>query len=73
MSKVISIDVEFFEHLLNCLANQKFIGEPPPCGDAMALSKDEYNTIQKENQAKIDEAWNKGMTLLSEFGKKSVL
>lgn len=57
MSKVISVDVGLFEHLLNCLANQKFIDEQLP-------------KPRKEWQAKIDEAWNKGMTLLSEFRKK---
>ena len=67
MGKVISVDVKFFEHLLNCLANQKFIGELPPCEDAMALSEAKYNGIQKENQKKIDEAWNEGMKMLMEF------
>jgi len=58
------IDIEFFEHLLNCLANQKFIGEPPPCGDAMALGKKKYDAIQKANQKTIDKAWRKGMEIL---------
>lgn len=69
MGKTISIDVGFFEHLLNCLANQKFIGEPPPCGDAVALSKEEYNSIQKENQSKIDDAWKKGVEILRDHRK----
>jgi len=69
IKEMISIDVDFFEHLLNCLANQKFIGEPPPCGDAMALGKNKYNAIQKENQRIIDEAWNKGMEILNKYSK----
>ena len=39
MSKTIKIEEDFYEHLLNCLANQKFIGEAPPNGDALAMGK----------------------------------
>lgn len=61
----ITLDKGYFEHLLNCLANQKFIGEAPPCGDAMAMDKNDYLNIQRENQEIIDKAWNKGMFILS--------
>lgn len=64
MKKKITIDRDFFEHLLNCLANQKFIGEKPPCGDALAMGKTAYQKIQIRNQKIIDKAWKKGMDLL---------
>ena len=51
----IIIEDDSFEHLLNCLDNQKFVGESPPCGDAMALSTESYNAIQEEIQAAIDD------------------
>lgn len=61
----IAIDKNYFEHLLNCLANQKFIGEAPPCGDAMAMDKNDYLNVQRENQKIIDKAWNRGMFILN--------
>jgi hypothetical protein len=48
----ITISKSYFEHLLNCLANQKFIDE---------LSID----MQKENQGVIDRAWQEGMFIMS--------
>jgi len=60
----ITISKSFFEHLLNCLANQKFVGELPPNGDALGLGKSEYNDIQIEIQKRIDEACCKGRFLL---------
>ncbi len=68
--KTITIDIDFFEHLLNCLANQKFIGEKPPCGDAMAMKKTAYLKTQKKNQKIIDIAWNRGMNLLKKARQK---
>jgi len=47
-SDTITISKSYFEHLLNCLANQKYIEE---------LSPD----MQKENQQYIDKAWRQGM------------
>ncbi|MEM4258051.1 MAG: hypothetical protein QXL17_02725 [Candidatus Thermoplasmatota archaeon] len=47
--KTIEIDVNFFEHLLNCLANQKFI---------------ESSSNKKEDQEIIDAAYRLGMDLL---------
>lgn len=49
----IVVTEDLFEHILNCLANQKYIGE-------MA------EEVQKEWQEIIDKAWNEGMSLLSE-------
>lgn len=60
----ITITKNFFEHLLNCLANQKFIGELPPNADALSLGKTEYENIQIENQNIINDAWSKGMFIL---------
>ena len=60
----ITISKNYFEHLLNCLANQKFIGELPSNGDALALGKLEYENIQLSNQKAIDKAWREGMFLL---------
>jgi len=51
----ISISEDSFEHLLNCLDNQKFVGESPPNGDALSLGRSEYQRIQDENQAVIDD------------------
>ena len=44
-----------FEHLLNCLDNQKFVGEVPPNGDAMDMDRDEYNNVQIDIQNAIDD------------------
>lgn len=62
--ETITISKSYFEHLLNCLANQRFIGELPPNGDAMALEQSEYAKIQTENQNVINKAWSEGMFLL---------
>lgn len=59
-----------FEHLLNCLANQKFIGEPPACGDAMAAGPEGRAKVDAENQKAIDDAWKQGMDLLHESMNK---
>lgn len=70
MKKKILIEEDFFEHLLSCLANQKFVNELPPNGDAVSSGKEVYYAIQKRNQKIIDEAWMKGMDLLK-LKKKS--
>ena len=59
----------YFEHLLNCLANQKFVGELPTNGDALATGENEYRNIQKENQTVIDKAWKEGMFILTHNGR----
>jgi hypothetical protein len=61
----IIISKGYFEHLLNCLANQKYIEELPPNGDALAEGEENYRNIQEENQMAIDKAWREGMFILS--------
>lgn len=58
-SPSITMSRDYFEHLLNCLANQKFIHEI----NADATECD-YKKIQKENQTIIDKAWTDGMNML---------
>jgi hypothetical protein len=60
----ITVSKSYFEHLLSCLANQKFIGESPPNADALELDRSEYENIQIENQNVIDKAWRNGMFML---------
>lgn len=50
--KKIKVSKDLFEHILNCMANQKFIHEQKP-------------GVQKEWQQAIDDAWNDGMKLLN--------
>lgn len=52
-----------FEYLLACLENQRFVGEAPPCGDAMSPDTD-YKQIQKDNQNAIDDFHRQCRTLL---------
>lgn len=61
----ILIEKDFLEHLLSCLANQKFINESAPCGDAIAMSNREYKNIQQENQRIIDQAYKDGWDFLA--------
>ncbi|KKN30388.1 hypothetical protein LCGC14_0834610 [marine sediment metagenome] len=50
-----------FEHLLNCLDNQRFINDV----NADAMSPDvDYKQIQKDNQEAIDDFSRKCRTLL---------
>jgi len=49
------ISEDSFEHLLSCLDNQKFVGEAPPNGDAMAMDRNEYNNVQIDIQNAIDD------------------
>jgi len=58
----ITVSKSYFEHLLSCLANQKFIGDIN--ADALELDKKEYEKIQIENQDVIDKAWRNGMFML---------
>ena len=51
----IIISEEEFDHLLNCLDNQKFVGEGPCCGDAADMTKEDYEKVQNENQEAIDD------------------
>lgn len=54
-----------FQHLLNCLANQKFVGETPINGDSVAVGKEEYYRVQNAMQDAIDDFWKQGMDLLA--------
>lgn len=63
--ETIEVRTDFFEHLLNCLANQKYIGEAPPNGDALAMGEETFNELQDANQQTIDDAWNDGMAILA--------
>jgi len=49
----IVINHNAFEHLLNCLDNQKFVRENPINGDSIS-SKETYTSTQKETQQIID-------------------
>ncbi len=54
----IVISEDSFEHLLNCLDNQKFVGEAPPNGDAMSMAINDpkgYRQIHIDNQKAIDD------------------
>lgn len=53
----IKIDINIFEHILNCMCNQKYINE-------------QKKEIQKQWQKIIDIAWNKGMRILTDNQKK---
>ncbi len=57
----ITLQQNYFEHLLNCLANQKFIRDI----NADGLNCD-YKKIQKKNQKIIDKAYNDGRKMLQE-------
>ncbi len=59
--ETITISKGYFEHLLNCLANQKFGDELPCNGDALSLDAKQYYDIQAQNQKVIDKAWREGM------------
>ena len=61
----VTLSKDYFEHLLNCLANQKYVGELPTCGDALAEGPEKYKNVQEENQKVIDKAWREGMFILS--------
>ena len=54
MKKNVEIEEDFLEHLLNCLANQKFIPLP-----------NKQSKPEKGMQEVIDKAWNKGMSMVS--------
>lgn len=64
--KKIQIDRDFFEHLLACLANQKFINSV----NADGLMDGNYKKVQKRNQEVIDKAWKKGMDMLVDFDRQ---
>lgn len=53
-----------FQHLLNCLANQKFVGEMPINGDSVSVGKEEYDRVQNSMQDAIDDFYKQCMDLL---------
>lgn len=58
MKRMIEIDADLLEHILNCMCNQKFIHEQKP-------------EMQKEWQSAIDKAYDDGMmVLLSANGRE---
>lgn len=59
----ITLEVDFFDHLLNCMANQKYIHNMS--ADALGESGKEIRKIQEDNQRVIDEAYHKARELLS--------
>ncbi len=64
----IVISEDSFEHLLNCLDNQKFVGAPPPCGDAAELAVSDpqgYKQVDIDIQNAIDDFSNQCRQLLN--------
>ncbi len=55
--KTIVVEIDFFEHLLACMANQKYL---PTLGASNHMSERE-----KEHQKIIDTAYRKAIELLS--------
>ncbi len=53
--RTLTVRTDYFEHVLNCLANQKFLHEMKP-------------EDRDSGQAAIDRAWKDGMALLSARG-----
>ena len=52
------ISEDSFEHLLNCLDNQKFMHERPSCGDGIEFAindPDGYNQLHLDHQNAIDD------------------
>lgn len=60
--RTITLPERDFEHLLACLANQKFIHDVNADGISMGIKK--VRSIQQENQACIDKAYHKEMKRL---------
>ena len=61
------ISKDSFEYILLCLCSQKFIGELPPNGDAMAemiKNPKKYKNDEKEMQKQIDSCWRDAMDIL---------
>jgi hypothetical protein len=55
MSSKITIDADFFEQLLNCMCNQKYL---PMAGPSCLSSEDE-----KANQKVIDDVYHKARAI----------
>ena len=59
---MIQMPTDFFEHLLNCLDNQKFIHVVNADGMSMGMKK--VRKVQQDMQEAIDEANRQGRELL---------
>ncbi|HJT55890.1 MAG TPA: hypothetical protein VJ761_05310 [Ktedonobacteraceae bacterium] len=66
----ITLARDYFEHLLNCLANQKFIHDVN--ADGLEDGIDEVKKTQAEMQRVIDQAWREGMDLLHDHDQVRV-
>lgn len=51
--KDIIISIDSFEHLLDCLDNQKYVGEVN--ADALEMSVKDIHSVQNDIQARIDD------------------
>jgi hypothetical protein len=58
----IVLDRDFFEHLLNALATQKFLYHVN--ADGLSEGEEKVKQMQSESQQAIDAAWRKGMDIL---------
>lgn len=55
---MISMSEDDLEHIMGCLANQKFINSPPINGDSLeAELNGEADKVRKEHQASIDHCY----------------
>jgi hypothetical protein len=60
--RTVTIEARFFEHLLACLANQKFIHEVNADGMSEGIKK--VRSKQAEMQEAIDDAYRQSMEFL---------
>lgn len=67
MNKTITIDREFLDHLLNCLATQKFLYDVN--ADGLSEGEEKVKQMQSEAQQAIDTAWREGMDMLYKHTK----
>jgi hypothetical protein len=58
----ITLDRDYFEHLLNALATQKFLYHVN--ADGLSEGEEKVGQMQREPQQAIDAAWRKGMDML---------
>jgi len=62
MTDTITINRDYFEHLISCLANQKFMGDFN--ADSIEAGEGVYNKTNKLMQEAIDKAYMEGLDLL---------
>lgn len=64
----IIISKDSFDHLLNCLANQKYVGEVN--ADALdSLSVEEIHGVQDDTQTAIDDFYHQCRKVLTGWGE----